>query len=176
NGTSPILVRAAGYALLRSTVDVPPGGSATFAAVLAPEPALAGHVRDALGAPVRDALVQVGDDSGPFLATARSGDDGGLRVGELAARVESTPGRTRTTIHTQAGRTETWEAVLEPELEIRGRVLDERGQPLAGWSLQLFDQVDADEPDQAARASGLDGSFVFANVHDRPHSLSLHAP
>lgn len=178
-GTSPVLARKAGFALQRGTVEVPEDGSAELALVLWQESALEGHVHDALGAPVPDALLRVGEDDGVFRATARTQADGSFRVGaleggrKLTAWIEEAPGSARTEFVSLPGRTETWEAVLDPLGEIRGRVLDERGEPLARWTVRLRDIDQVQEADEGAQLSDASGSFVFANVHDRPHFLSL---
>ncbi|NOT31430.1 MAG: hypothetical protein HOP15_13365 [Planctomycetes bacterium] len=182
-GPCPLLVRCAGLALLRGEVEVPAGGSASFTGVLLPEAALAGHVRDDLGAPVSGALVRVGQEEGPFRASARTRTDGSFRVGALepgrtlSAWIEDAPGSARTEFPSEVGRTAQWEAVLEALGEIRGRVLDERGAPLARWGVYLDDQAPGLlEPDEHGMTTEANGSFLFARVHDRLHQLSLNAP
>jgi len=182
SGACPIVVRKDGFAMFRGELEVPEGATAAFTATLAPEAALEGHVRDSLGRPVAGALVRVGEEAGPFRASARSGDDGGYRVGALeagrtlSAWVEDAPGHGRTEFTTAVGRTEVWEATLDPLREIRGRVLDERGAELANWEVRLEEQEPVPEPDEGYLRTEADGGFVFTTVHDRPHALSVTAP
>ena len=179
----PVVVRAAGFALHRGEVEVAAGASASLAVTLAPEPALEGHVHDAFGAPVAGVLVRVGRDDGPFEAAARSDADGAFRVGALEAGVpleawvEGGPGSATTEFQAAAGETARWEAVLEGLGEIRGRMLDEHGAALAGWLVYLEDQEHGLlESDQHGTRSAVDGSFSFARVHERLHTLGVTAP
>ncbi|MEQ1894899.1 MAG: carboxypeptidase-like regulatory domain-containing protein, partial [Planctomycetota bacterium] len=75
------------------------------------------------------------------------------------------------------GRTETWNAVLTAGLEVTGRVLDERGEPRAGWMVRIEDEpfvaVDADN---AFTPTAADGSFRFQNVRERAHVVTVSAP
>ena len=175
-----MVVRSEGFAIFRGEVEIRAGASASYTAALAPEAALAGHVRDSLGAPVSDALVRVGREDGPFRASARTAADGSFRVGalepgvELEAWIEDAPGTAQTEFRSEVGETAQWEPVLEAFGEIRGRLLDERGEPLLRWVVHLDDQEpDLLESDQASLPTQPDGSFVFTRVHHRPHTLSL---
>ncbi len=187
SGPCPIVVRCAGFALFRGEVELPEGGCAGFQAVLAPEAALEGHVRDSLGVPVSGALVRVGEDGvgeegGPLAASGRTREDGSFRIGALEAGrtltawVDDDRGNARTEFFARTGHSETWEAVLDAGGEIRGRVLDEHGGPLAGWRVGLQDQEPSLDPDEAVRVTTADGGFAFTDVHDRPHHVSLTAP
>jgi RNA polymerase sigma-70 factor (ECF subfamily) len=182
SGTCPIVVRGAGFALLRGEVEVPAGGRAAFEASLLPEAALEGRVLDALGAPVSGAAVLVGEEVGPFRAASRTRAEGTFRVGaleadrELEAWIEDERGSARIRFLSRSGGIETWEAVLVQAGDIRGRVVDQRGEPLASWAVRLqSEDPPADDPDEMLRHTGTDGRFAFEGVRDWPHLLTVTA-
>ena len=183
-GRHPVTVRAAGFGAEHTEVEVRADAVAELALALPPEAVLVGTVRDALGRPLAGQWIRVGPEDGPFTASGTSGGDGSFRVGSLAvarphvAWIEGGPlGTARHEFVALPGQVEVWNAVLTVGPEVVGRVLDERGQPLAGWRVRIEDDpFTAVDADSASTQTAADGSFRFRNVHERAHVVMIAAP
>jgi RNA polymerase sigma-70 factor (ECF subfamily) len=183
-GRHPVLARAEGLGAQRAEVEVSADGVTQLTVKLPPEAVLKGRVSDAFGNPLAGQRVQVGPEDGPFTASATSAADGSFRIGSLAvarrheAWIEDRVlGTTRHEFVALCGATEVWNAVLEAGLEVTGRVLDERGEPRAGWSVRIEDlSTMAFETDNDSTRTAADGSFRFRNVSERAHLVRVSAP
>jgi len=182
-GRHTVLARAEGFGGERGEVEVSSDSVAELTLALPPEAVLEGTVSDTLGNPLAGQRVRVGPEDGPFTASTTSGADGSFRVGSLAiaqhvAWVEERgSGAARHEFVALPGRTETWNALLTAGLEVTGRVLDERGEPRAGWMVRIEDETFvAVDADNAFTPTAADGSFRFRNVRERPHMVTVSAP
>ncbi|MBK7877658.1 MAG: sigma-70 family RNA polymerase sigma factor [Planctomycetes bacterium] len=182
-GDVDVAVRAKGFAPRVGSVVLPVNGSAQFDARLELGVGVDGRVVDALGAPVTKAGVRLKDAEGVLANHARTREDGTFElrdlptgpfvlavekdgVGSATIALEGTPGAvlTPTIALTSAG-------------EIRGRVVDERGAPLASWQVQLQDEAAGDgAPDWGTTKTDAEGRFEFVDVHDRAHRLDVTSP
>ena len=184
-GTVDLLASAPGYRSRSLPVQVPEEGEIEPAEiVLGPGTSLEGRVLDNQGLPVHQAQIRIqtrrGDEVS-FGSGALSDEEGRYEIVDLEpgpvevqaylflqgrstrAAVEIQPGRNRLDLKFPAG------------AEISGRVVDNRGEPLAGASLSL----ERSRQDQAEWSTGplhaissADGSFVFADVTDGEYRLA----
>ncbi len=134
-----------------------------------------GVVRDGDGAPVGDVPLCSLTPAGALDLTARSAPDGRFRLGPFGDRdvevlAASGPlGFARAHVQVAAGQDTPWSPSLAPFQTVAGRVLDERGAPLAGWFVELrHDAGDWAAVVQTAR----DGSFA---MHGVPGTVACYA-
>ncbi len=134
-------VRAAGLATKQQTVAVRTAPSEVVVQLEAGV-RLRGLVRDREGRPVRGADVRVGDYGNLAARATRSGRDGSYEITDLVAgtlqarAAHEKHGRTTAELTGFAGQTLRWDPVLGAGLVIRGRVIDERGAPIANLSVE----------------------------------------
>lgn len=136
-GSVPLAVRAAGLAPWTQDVEVLPGTANVVTVRLQPGVTLVGGVRDADGAPVAGASITVGEWRDLGRRRGRSGADGsfrleGLAAGEWRVEVRSEEGTRHTeTMRAAPGETVRCDVVLRRGVDLRGRVLDAEGKPVA---------------------------------------------
>lgn len=184
NGIKPgsccVAVRTPGHSLWRQEIDVREDRTETVAVALLPEAALEGHVVDERGRPLSGLFVLVGQGVEWLRASAQTGPDGSFHIGALEAnatleaRVMGKEVRlASTSFLALPGQTFVWEAQLGQMGFIRGRVLDEASNPLAGWSVHLFDSVDGTG---GSATTDPQGSFRFEGLDPNEHSLMVFDP
>jgi len=128
------------------------------------------HPRFPAGAPAQQVRATAAGH-GALVRYLRIGADGSWRLPSAVAGGEAA-----------SGSGEPWlELALEPELVVRGRVLDAAGAPLAGArvSAEGFVQVlpSVAARDAGAAVSGADGAFELAGLRaDVGHALAIEAP
>lgn len=137
-GTWPVRVRAAELAPWQGTCDVVIGRPAMLAVTLSPGATVRGIVHGASGATVHGAEVEVGtaDDiayTHAFTAADGSFELRGLAAGEARlAAAHAALGKASLAVRTEAGAVTECTLQLSRGVELRGRVLDENGAPVAG--------------------------------------------
>lgn len=165
SGLVTMFVGARGHAPKSLPVDVPKGGEARCDVVLERAASVRGTVRDAKGQPVGGATVGLRNFGEFASAEAKSEADGSYVLADLGSGslpVEARLGgaSARTQLVLAAGENATWDPVLGTNLAVRGRVVDERGKPLAGFEVAAWH-----EDDLRSRAeSGPEGSFALEEV------------
>ncbi|MEZ5967123.1 MAG: sigma-70 family RNA polymerase sigma factor [Planctomycetota bacterium] len=137
-GTQPVQARAVGFAPFAGSCDVIANATVALRVTLAAGASCEGAVVTADGAPVANVDVRVGSRGDFVQLFARTAADGAfilrdLPVGtvELAA-ADPEHGDAKIEIATAAGATAHCELRLSKGLELRGRVVDEAEQPVAG--------------------------------------------
>ena len=141
-GSVPLAVRARELAPWLETVELRAGESREVVAELRPGVTLLGSVRDASGAAVARAAIRVATDNPIGDRIAFTDERGEYRIdglgdGELELRAEREErGTAATTLTAVAGATLRWDAVLSRGTVLRGRVLDENGDPPKHASVQ----------------------------------------
>jgi len=141
-GTQPVVARAAATAPWRGTCEVTANGTTTLRVQLGRGATIRGTVRDAAGAPVAGATVEVGDmlDVAHFVA-ATSADGAyeltGLAAGDIQVLVRhETAGRAERVVATTAGTAARGDLQLASGPQLRGRVVDETGAAVAKAALE----------------------------------------
>ncbi len=170
-GAAPVHVRAAGHAPWSGELAVVAAGPNVLEVRLSWAARAAGVVRDADGAPVAGAEVR-SVAGGELASRAYSGAAGAYELGDLPAGtvhlVAELPGRGRAQVELalREGATARWDPVLRSggaAGAIAGRVVDERGAPVADAL------VSASTPEgmlvRLDAADG-DGRFVLADLPD----------
>lgn len=147
-----------------------------------------GTVRDANGDPTRQAMVKLipaGDEHDAARATAFSNEAGGYEAGPVF------PGSYTLAVEAKGWRTHrqplaldlkvpdvTVDVVLEAGSRLRGRVIDERGQPVAQAWVEVHEgtSVDRFNPRTVVRRETTDarGAFSAEGLADGPHTLVVH--
>lgn len=181
-GSVPIVVRAEGCAPWRSVVELEAEERVELAVALEPEARLVGTVRDASGAPVANAWLRRENAFGLLDPSCTTGPDGAFRLGGLAAgqnRVSvraSELGSFEETLELAPGEERLWEPVLGLGLVLAGRVLDEGGEPLAGWRVEAHGELPQQVSSHDGARTGADGRFVLRGLRDVPHRVVVEAP
>jgi RNA polymerase sigma-70 factor (ECF subfamily) len=137
-GACPVLVYHAGFAPHREVVALG-ATTPTLLVTLRPGGVLVGTVRDAAGDAVVGSQVELVDCEFPRAGRQDISSDGAFRLadlpaGEIAVDVTA-PGfpRHRQTIAFNGGEEQRLDVVLRSGPAIRGRLVDHRDSPLAGW-------------------------------------------
>ena len=178
-GACALAVRAPGHALWRDELEVQEGRTEEVEASLLPEPGLAGHVLDREGRPVPGLKIVVGRGLEWLRGSDRSDAEGAFHVGALEpdvvldARVyDGSDCVAFTSFTVRPGETHVWEARLGEMQVLRGRLLDEAEQPLAGWEIELVNR----DGHRTGGVTAADGSFRFENLFPREYPLRARAP
>lgn len=170
-----VTARAPGFAIQRGTGRVEgPGEEARVDLVLEREFRIVGRVTNEEGVPVPDAVAKTFETS--FVNEARTDADGNFRLGGLdrSRPRHSLFVRHRDFVETRidlstSGDEVKQDVVLKRGVRVRGRVLDDRGEPVLGAGIFLgnstaaYDRLDATSLD--------DGEFVFPCVPPGSHTM-----
>jgi hypothetical protein len=180
-GVQPVTVRAEGFAIERAEVEIFEHGAATRDLVLAPGVNLVGRVVTSDGRPA-DARVSSGLPVG-WLAFLTTTDGNGrfrledLSPGEFEVSAEGKDGRASATLRGAAGETVVWEPVLARAGAIRGQLVDENGAGVAGYFIQVEDELP--RPKDACGSVGggktdAEGRFAIDVLGDHAHRVEAH--
>jgi hypothetical protein len=181
-GRRQVAVRAVGFGARRAEVEIVADVTQVHDVRLAPGVTVVGRITQADGTPATRASVEVG---GYDVLRSEAHVDRdvryrleGLEAGELVLVVSSVyQGDRRVTVHGEPGETVVCDIVLVPGGSICGRVLDERGAPLAGWQLYTQDEPSvAEDHDSAGAETDAEGRFELRDLHDRTHRVFVRHP
>jgi hypothetical protein len=92
-----------------------------------------------------------------------------LAAGTRELGAESALGRANQKLEGAAGASLTWNPVLDAGRTITGKLVDDAGNPLAGWSMRM-----EGERQRMWRETGSGGEFVFARCTEASFKLSVH--
>lgn len=165
-GAHPVQARAVGLAPWRGRVEVAAGQTVPLRLELAPGATIRGLVRNAAGAPVAHAEVEIGSwrDIAHYRTLTSAGgtfEFTGLAAGEIELRaVHDEFGAGETSVRTVAGDVTDCELELSRGLELLGRVLARDGRPM---SKVLIECTSEDRKWFAFVHSDTDGRFAVAN-------------
>ncbi|MEO6596745.1 MAG: sigma-70 family RNA polymerase sigma factor [Planctomycetota bacterium] len=143
-GTQPVLARAAAKAPWRGTCEITGGATTSLRIVLNDGATIRGTVRDAGGAVVARATVEFGDVHDLAYVYAETSSTGGFELRGLPSReVQLTAhhaeaGRSVRLVSPAAGGVSRCDLQLSPGLQLRGRVVDAAGAPLANARLDCL--------------------------------------
>ncbi|MCA8977171.1 MAG: carboxypeptidase regulatory-like domain-containing protein, partial [Planctomycetes bacterium] len=191
DGTLPVWVRTPGTCVYYRKVTLASEGDTTLTVRLETGAALEGRATDANGAPVVGGFVSYRstawfpargdfhDLRGPAWSHYGAGTDadGRYRIdcitpGTLRLLAQKNRLEVRGEVEALATATARWDPVLAP-IEIRGRVVDQRGEALAGVA------VTASPPrgkgNMAMAKTDADGRFVCGTLAPVPYVLAFHA-
>ena len=196
-GDCPVLVYRQGFAPHREVVTLH-AAMPELAVSLRPGGVLTGTVRDADGIAVVGAEVEQARNDFPARVSQETDSDGSFRFedlprGEMTVDVKTAGFPSQQRAFTFVGtELQTWEVVLQPGDAIRGRLVDQSGQPLVGWWVQTRGanrcaKTDDDgrfviaEPTDSALVVRDQMGFVaertrFEDVHPAPHEQSFVVP
>ena len=166
-GMQPVVAAAEGCAPWQGTCEVAAHLVARLRIELRAGASICGKVLTAEGEPAAGAIVEMGqtDDFARYLTfTSNDGrfELSSLPAGELllVAR-HSALGKVEQRVHTEVATTSECELRLSRGLELRGRVVDETGEPIAAAQLMCFLSTGGSEMGSAE--TDAQGSFVIAN-------------
>ncbi len=133
-----------------------------------PQAELRGFVLDALGEPIPDALVGFGARAAAFSQSVRTDGEGAFVLGpipegELFFRAGGGDhGIAATRLEVRAGDRLSWTARLDRGEELLGRLTDEKGRPLSGWTVEIA-SVDPLQLWSDVTRTREDGRFAIPN-------------
>jgi hypothetical protein len=188
----PVWVRTIGCCVWYQIVQLEATGDTSIAVQLQTGASLAGRATDGAGKPAAGAYVayrstewhsatgDLHDDSGPNWshAGAQTDADGRYRIdcitpGTLRLRAKKDELEVRGEFPVAAGETATWDPVLV-EIAIRGRVVDERGAPLAGVDVGAMPP--RGQGNMASDTTDAEGRFVCNRLAMVPYVVTFHTP
>jgi len=145
-----------------------------------PETWIEGIVRDASGQPVAEALVGYGRPGERFDGTTRSDGTGAFRLSLPPEEIHLRAGGGREGLASLSltaleGDRLSWNPVLDPGAEVRGRIATPEGASPEGWRVELWSLGGALLWSDATEADS-DGRFVIRNVARGPLLLALRPP
>ncbi|MFN0206651.1 MAG: sigma-70 family RNA polymerase sigma factor [Planctomycetota bacterium] len=182
-GEHEIWARAAGLGFYRSKIKVVENNKTPVEIVLFPGAALEGIVKSEEGTPVRWAQIYITGFDHFEMSEGWTDKNGYYKISDISkgeieclAKAQK-EGEAKSKFYFSPGETARWDVTLSTGLKIRGRVVDENGDPLPGFV------VDAQA--QAAFSPGLqftnhamtaaDGSFILKNCKDTIYSLRVQS-
>lgn len=174
-GTVKVLVVAAGCAPWHGEAVVRPNTTTALEVTLETGVALTGRVRNAAGEPMAGVRVWVEELGGRrSMLTDAEGGYAFRHIGRGSNRVGVDAGTSggASAVIAFAGADVLWDPVVSTGDTIRGRLLDERGAPLAGWQVRLFAPAPRGFHGGEAR-TGQDGRFQFTNRDGGAFSIEL---
>ena len=178
-GEATLTIYASGMAVWNGMATVEADRRTALAVVLARESVVTGTVRDAAGEPVANASVYLAaGEYDPLRPSARTGADGsyalgGLAGGEVSLKAgESALGSASTVVHLEPSGVATWDPVLSSGRVLSGRVVDDQGAPLAGWTVQAM--IGTHSSWRAQAETDADGAFRMVDVKSEPLILDLY--
>jgi len=180
-GRVPVVVRAEGCAVWRSELTLDPAVVLGVEVALAPEASVAGCVRDAQGAPLVRAWVRIASRFGQLEPEITTGADGRYRLGGLEAGDNMLEvqvherGRATAELELVAGEERGWDPIVGLGAELVGRVLDEGGGPLSGWSVVAVAEGTGGRPSWGSSFSDENGRFRIPDLEAGLHRVTLEA-
>jgi len=178
-GVHPIRARAAGFGPVEASVELVPAAPNDVTLTLLPEARVVGRVVEPAG--LAAVWIRAGA-SGDFGTPAAWSDANGefeLRgVGSgpvtlLAGHAEH--GEATIDLSLRPGETFEWDVVLRPTNTIAGRVVDERGAPLAGMTVVVSPGGDRTRR-QRSQQSDREGRFALGGLEPERHELWVQPP
>ncbi|MCK6445630.1 MAG: sigma-70 family RNA polymerase sigma factor [Planctomycetes bacterium] len=179
-GVTPVAAVASTFAPFSGATEIVAGREQRLDVVLEHSPRLVGSVLDEHERPVEGALLRVGD-WGITGALARSAADGGyvldgLPIGEFEVRAEREGlGEARVTLVGAPAAVLRWDAKLDRERTLRGRVIAP-GRELAGWTVDARAMNVGDGEWFARAATDAAGRFEFTNCPEFLLHLEVFSP
>ncbi|MFY9345150.1 MAG: carboxypeptidase-like regulatory domain-containing protein, partial [Planctomycetota bacterium] len=172
-GKVPLAARARGLAPWQQEVEVAAGRREEVTIRLLAGAVVFGTVRDGAGVALAKVDVQAGDWDDLGSRRTVSAADGtfrieGLPVGELVVRADDDQrGKANATLQLVAGEQRRWDPVLSAGVQLRGRVLDHDGKPVA----KVMVEGQQEKPSRGDWWHGFentdaDGRFALANCKE----------
>ncbi len=169
-GNWRLRVFAAGFAPLDRQLRLEPHTTRSFELALQPGGAVHGSVRGGGGAPIEGVEVEVEGGWYPATTRAHTDEDGAFQLASLAAGevllTFSAAGQADATrvATVVAGSTQHIDVTMTAGHVLSGRLIDEHGQPLAGWAIRA-------EGQQRGTKTARDGTFSLDAVAMEPLTL-----
>ena len=177
-GDNPLSIREPRFAPWSGTVSSVAGATATLRVTLGPSGSVEGRILDALGNPKAKIEVKIGR-YGDFMASfVRTDADGRYRIDGVAPGTREiiadadVEGQVKDEIEIRADEVAHWDAQLELGPSIKGIVVDESGNPLAGYSVRVQSFESGDYLMRFAR-SDEQGRFEAKNLRDAEFEVSV---
>jgi uncharacterized GH25 family protein len=190
SGTNTILAKAQGYAPWRGPVEVVAGGAASVEVWLSPQCVCTGVVRAADGTPASGADVGIRwepEGERRFDRTSLTcGSDGSFRIdslppGEFVLRSSKARlGTGSSSVVLRPGEESSVDLLLDPGLTLRGRVVSEQGDPVAGVTVNAQFAPPAGSSDREPRSKNdrtdSEGRFAITNCDAELCKLGVYDP
>ena len=180
---TPVFARSTTrFAPWRDEIEIGAGGVKGMRIVLEVGATLAGKVVDTAGAPASGVEVMVGERSWTVEGSnARTRKDGTFRIegvatGEVVVRADGDEkGKATATLRLVSGQETQWNPVLSTGEGIKGRIVDERGAPLAGSFVEVR-TFGTGAFDSKYATSDKDGRFAVTNCAQPKYAVEVRDP
>lgn len=186
-GRAEIVVSKAGLAPRTVELELVTGPARRVDVTLERGAFLTGSVTSTDGTPLAGAVVRCGAYGDLAAREAKSANDGSFRLADVpSGRVVVQAaldgvGTASTSMHVTSGTKLVWNVVLDAGLVLAGRLIDEDGVGLQGWSVQVHTTEGDSEDALAARprflssaATDASGRFRILNCPDEPLSVRVN--
>jgi hypothetical protein len=179
-----------GFATVIASTTVVAGTTVRLDVTLEKGCAVEGVVRTADGAPAKGTRISQGPRAGSpdwvyhRLSSAVADDQGRFRLSPVPSgpvelwadlRTKADVGHAATSVNGRTGETLAWNPVLERNLEIRGRLVDESGDPIAGWRIEAGTSAEIDSPPNGVDTDA-EGRFLLRGCADVPFRVQAFPP
>jgi protocatechuate 3,4-dioxygenase beta subunit len=167
-GEQRVFVRATGLAPWQGTCFISTHATAALRVDLGAGATIAGIVRDAEGRPAADVDISTGKSRDLTDSSTETALDGSFTLTDLAAAELEVRawhqhlGKAKAVVASRAGATVHCELTLSHGIELRGRVLDETGAPVAGVHVGAFRTENSG--DGASDDTDREGRFTLINL------------
>jgi len=182
-GTVEVTVRAEGFELWSSIYNLVASQDASLKIALSEGASIAGRISDAAGRPLEGIRVTAGPrrDYDPATVSTKTDIAGhyslqGVPEGEIRVSARSdTQGNVTEELVVAQGERLIWNAVLQAQPAIRGRVIDDDGRPLQNWLAALIKPGDSGGWLRNSRTDS-EGRFELRDPPRETIDLELRSP
>jgi len=180
-GLQPLQARARGFAPLLEDVATENTDRFPIEVRLVRHARVAGRALDDAQRPIASVWIHTGNPEHFAACSTYSGPDGKFELDDLAAgevhllAEHPSRGRAALDVTLGVGELREWTVVLPEQPRIFGRVIDEHGAPLEGWTVVAVPNGEESRRTRSQRVEA-SGGFAIVGLADEAHTLWVQRP